>query len=76
MRELKDFYDTYQKYRARHELRLYSKCSCNTYKMLIKHYKTIDDVRIVCSITAETEADMYTRARKDLTDYFEGRRSK
>jgi len=69
-----EFFETYLKYRARHEMRLHTVCCNPTYKLQIKHFKSINDVRIVCNITAESQEDMYRRAKSALTDYFEGRR--
>lgn len=74
MREFDDFYDAYLKYRATHEMRLHIVCCNPTYKLQIKHFKSINDVRIVCNITAESKEDMYRRAMRALTDYFKGRR--
>lgn len=74
MRNLHNFYDAYLKYRAKHEMRLHTVCCNPTYKLQIKHFKSINDVRIICNIEASSEEEMYRRATRELINYFEGRR--
>lgn len=73
MRELEDFHDTYLKYRAKHEMRLHVLRRHPIYKIQIKYFKTISDVKMICSIETDSEKEMYRRAMSDIITYFEGR---
>ena len=74
MRELEDFHDTYLKYRAKHEMRLNIERKNQAYKMQIRHYKTISDVKVICNVKTNDEEEMYIRGKTELISYFEGRR--